>query len=68
MKIKMLASFAGDWSCSVGDEIDRPDAEARRLIEAGFAVPVRTEPVERAVVERPAETADRPRQTARGGR
>ena len=40
MKIKMLASFQGEWSCAAGDEIERPDTEATRLIEAGYAEPV----------------------------
>jgi hypothetical protein len=41
MKIKMNTSFAGEWSCNAGDIVERPDAEARRLIEAGYAVAVR---------------------------
>lgn len=49
MKIRMLTSFAGEWSCNAGETIDRPDAEAARLIEAGYAEPVReAAPVETA--------------------
>ena len=42
MKIKMLASFAGaDFTLSPGDETDRfSKAEAVRMIEAGYAIPV----------------------------
>lgn len=51
MKIKMLASFAGEWSCNRGDEVERPDDEAIRLIDAGLAVPVRDVPLETAVAK-----------------
>lgn len=50
MKIRMLVSMAGTgFSLSPGDETDRDDAEAARLIAAGFAVPVSERPIERAV-------------------
>ncbi len=51
MKIRMLVSIAGkDFALSAGDETERfGDGEAVRLIEAGSAVPVVTEEVERAV-------------------
>jgi hypothetical protein len=51
VKIKMTASLAGpDYSLNVGDETDQFDsAEAIRFIEAGFAVPVAEEKIERAV-------------------
>ena len=43
MKIKLLTSRAGvGFSQNVGDEIEVSDAEARRMIEAGQAAPVRT--------------------------
>lgn len=46
----MKVHFAGSgFSFAPGDEVDRPDAEAIRLIEKGYAVPVATVPVERAV-------------------
>ena len=46
MKVKMLVSMAGpDISRNVGDEIDIDDAEAKRLIEASFAIPLAPEPV-----------------------
>ena len=50
MKIKMLASFAGaDFSVEPNEETSRfSDAEAIRMIEAGFAVPVAAPQVERA--------------------
>lgn len=37
MRIRMLTSISGAWTADAGDEVDRPDAEARRLIAAGFA-------------------------------
>lgn len=46
MKIKMLSSFAGAWSCTAGEVVDRPNEEAARLIEAGHAVVVRDEVAE----------------------
>lgn len=51
MKIKMLVSIAGvDFALDVGAETDRfADAEAIRLIEAGFAQPVVEPEIERAV-------------------
>lgn len=40
MKIKMLVSMAGAEAINVGDERDVDDAEAKRLIEAGYAMPI----------------------------
>ena len=41
MKVKMLVGLSGnEYSLSPGDERDFPDAEAIRLIEAQYAVPV----------------------------
>ncbi|MDW9594536.1 hypothetical protein GOA63_20250 [Sinorhizobium meliloti] len=52
MKIKMLVSLAGnEYSLSPGDERDFTKAEAIRLIDAGFAVPVAEEKTERAVAQ-----------------
>lgn len=52
MKIKMLVSFAGQWSCGVNEEIERPDAEARNLIKAGFAVAVKSSKKENAAMNK----------------
>ena len=42
MRIKMLTSIAGqNFSLSPGDEADFSDDEAKRLIQAGYAEPVR---------------------------
>lgn len=61
MKVKLLVSRAGaGFAQSVGDEIEVGEAEGGRMIAAGQAVPVRSEPVERAVVAAP-ETAARGR-------
>jgi hypothetical protein len=51
MKIRMLQGIAGaDFSLSPGDETERfSQGEAQRMIEAGFAVPVAEQRVERAV-------------------
>jgi hypothetical protein len=41
MKIKMLTGLCGpDYNLAPGDAHDFGDAEAVRLIEAGFAVPL----------------------------
>ncbi|WP_439618314.1 hypothetical protein [Shinella sp.] len=57
MKIKMLVGLAGaDFALSPQEETDRfGDAEAKRLVEAGYAAPVAEEVVERAVKPRVAE-------------
>ena len=59
MKIKLLVSRSGvDGAFSPGDEIEVTNDEAKRMIEAGQAVPVRTsaEP-ERAIKRgRPAKS------------
>jgi hypothetical protein len=56
MKIKMLVSLAGnEYSLSPGDERDFTQAEAIRLIDAGYAVPVAEEKTERAVAQPAAE-------------
>lgn len=40
MKIKLIQSLVGNgWSVNPGDVVDRPAPEAKRLIEAGFAIP-----------------------------
>jgi hypothetical protein len=57
MKIRMLASFCGEWTCRRGDEVERPDKEAIRLIEAGFAEPLRAAPVETTMNKPAAEKA-----------
>lgn len=48
MKIKLLVGLSGPlFNLGPGDEYDFEDAEAVRLVEAGYATPV----IERAVVE-----------------
>jgi hypothetical protein len=48
MKIQMLVSMAGaDFALSVGEETERfADAEAVRMVEAGYAIPVSERQVE----------------------
>lgn len=50
MKIKLLVSFAGvDFALDAGTETDRfPEAEAIRMIDAGYAEPVAVASVETA--------------------
>lgn len=49
MKVRLLVSRAGvGFSQNAGDEIDVDTAEAARMIEAGQAVPIRDQNVERA--------------------
>lgn len=56
MRLKMLCSLYGpDVSLNAGDEGNFPDGEAKRLIEAGFAIPVAEKKMERAVKKRPAK-------------
>lgn len=56
MWIKYLAHFEGpEDSRPIGSEHDVEQAEAIRLIEAGFAVPVARTPIEKAV-RAPSET------------
>jgi len=58
MKIELLVSLAGaDRAYSPGDEYECSDAEAVRHIEAGNAVPLAVEKVERAV--KPAAKVER---------
>lgn len=51
MKIIMQTSIAGrDFALAAGDETERfGDAEAKRLIAAGYAIPAIEEKTERAV-------------------
>lgn len=50
MKVKLLVSRSGaDGAFAPGDEIEVSDAEAKRMIEAGQAQPVRGATPERAV-------------------
>jgi hypothetical protein len=51
MKIRMLVSIAGkDFALSAGDETERfGDGEAVRLIEAGSAMPISEQTIERTV-------------------
>jgi hypothetical protein len=58
MKIKMLTSMSGpDVQRNAGDEIDVAADEAGRLIEAGFAAPIRSEPRETTTRQTTAEKA-----------
>ncbi|MGN6307311.1 MAG: hypothetical protein ACTHNH_21040 [Mesorhizobium sp.] len=57
MKLKMLTSMAGaDFALSANEETERfSGAEATRLIDAGYAVPVVEAKTERAVKPSAAE-------------
>ena len=55
MKVKMLVSMAGGVTLSPGDIHECDAAEAKRLIEAGSAIPHADERKQRAVNPRIAE-------------
>ena len=57
MKIRMLSGLDGRYA--VGDEPTVSDALAVRLIQRGYAVPVREPEIERAVVVAPEKTVKR---------
>lgn len=52
MRLRMLVGFAGGFTLIPGDEAEFADAEAIRLIDAGFAVPAIPK-MERAVKAAP---------------
>lgn len=62
MKIRLIQSVAGaDFAHKAGDEVEwKPDADAKRLIEAGIAEPVapkRKKKTETAAAKSAVETA-----------
>jgi len=63
MRIKMLVSMAGPTMRETGQIIEVDNAEAARLIAAGFAVPEKA-PVETATIE-PLEKAVIPEATTK---
>jgi len=65
--VRMTAGLSGPhYSLAVGDEHEFPDAEAIRLINAGYAVPVRGTQVELAVQPSPPEAEGRRPRSRRG--
>jgi hypothetical protein len=53
MQIKILVSLAGDgFSWNPGETIEAEDAECVRLIEAGYAEPVRAPAIEKATASK----------------
>ena len=57
MRVRMLVQLSGPtMALEPGDERDFPQAEAIRLVNAGFAAPVVEPQLERAVSEPVAET------------
>ena len=61
MKIQMTVGLEGlELSLQAGDIYDTDDAEAIRLIDAGFAIPFADKAIERMVKRRPAETRSAP--------
>jgi hypothetical protein len=57
MKVKLKTSLSGpDISLASGDIHECDEAEAGRLIEAGYAVPYDEKAAEKAVKTGPAET------------
>lgn len=56
MRIRLLVGLSGPaYSLGPGDERDFPQGEAIRLIQAGYAVPVAGDVVERAIDPGPPE-------------
>lgn len=56
MKVKMLVSVAGaGYTLAPGDEHEFSAAEAKNMIEAGYAVPVAAEKPETAAKKTPAK-------------
>ena len=56
MKLKALVGFSGGMVLKPGQVFDLPGDEAKRLIEAGFAVPEGEDVTERAVATAAPET------------
>lgn len=62
MKIRMLTQRAGSGGIQyVGDEIDLPEAEARRLIADRQAEPVTRPAIESTMIAPPSQNAALPR-------
>ena len=38
MRIKLTTNVHGAWKGKTGDELDRPELEAKRLIAGGYAI------------------------------
>lgn len=58
MRIRLTAAVIGAWTGKAGDEVERPDTEARNLIRGGFAEPVKdVGKLETATVKDKLETA-----------
>lgn len=68
MLVRMLVGISGPlYTLGPDDEFHFPNDEALRLIEAGFAVPVAEQKIERAVqVEAPERRARRRRDVVSG--
>jgi len=68
MKIRMTVGLSGNkYSLAPGDEYEFPDGEAIRLVEAGYAVPVAEQKVERAVALPAAERRSKKPKTQEAG-
>lgn len=60
MRLKMLCSMVGpNTNLNRNDEEDFPDEEAKRLIEAGFAIPVAKKKTEKAISKKVAQRETR---------
>ena len=58
MLVKLTVPMSGEKSWNAGDEFECSADEAKRLIEAGFAVPIVSAKVEKAVKKPAAETRE----------
>lgn len=51
MRVRLLVGLSGPaYNLAPGEEFDFPQAEAARLVDAGYAVPAAERKIERAVV------------------
>lgn len=58
MRVRLTIPRSGPTgSYDIGDEIELPDRQAQRLIDAGKATPVRSQPVETTVAHGVERTA-----------
>jgi hypothetical protein len=59
MLVRLITTMAGPAGVHLaGAEVDLPDSQAVDLCRGGFAVPLRNEVCESAMVESPPETTD----------
>lgn len=58
MHVKLTVPMSGEKPWNVGDEFECSADEAKRLIDAGYAVPIVSAKIEKAVKKPAAETRE----------